>query len=152
MSEFAKILLFIIAGGLFVCLGYALNYFLAPDKPNAEKNSTYECGEESIGGGEVQFNLRFYLIGLIFLIFDVEILFLFPWATVYAKKEFLSLVPAWGIYAWVEGILFVGILALGLAYVWKKGDLDWELPAATPAKVDTGIPDKMYEAVNERYS
>jgi len=152
LTEFAKIFLFIIAGGLFVCLGYALNYFLAPSKPNPEKNSTYECGEESIGGGEVQFNLRFYLIGLIFLIFDVEILFLFPWATVYAKKEFLMHAPEWGIYALAEGILFVGILALGLAYVWKKGDLEWELPETTPIKIDTGIPDERYEAVNARYS
>ncbi|MEM6804442.1 MAG: NADH-quinone oxidoreductase subunit A, partial [Bacteroidota bacterium] len=76
MESYGKILLYIVLASSFVGIGFFLNYLLAPRKPNPEKNSTYECGEESQEQGAIQFNLRFYLIGLIFLIFEVEILFL----------------------------------------------------------------------------
>ena len=77
---------------------------------------SYECGEVPEGSAWVQFNIRFYVIALIFLIFDVEIVFLFPWAVVY--KEL-------GLLAFVEAFLFVLILVIGFVYVWAKGDLDW---------------------------
>lgn len=152
MTEFAKIFLFILASALFAGFGYVLNYFLARPNPNPEKNSTYECGEEALNQGSVQFNLRFYLIGLVFLIFEVEVLFLFPWATVFAEKEIIAFAPSWGIFALVEGLLFVGVLSLGLAYVWKKGDLSWEIPKQEIQEIQTGIPAHAYEEVNERYS
>ncbi len=89
---------------------------VAPSKPNYEKLSTYECGEVPQGSAWVQFNIRFYVIALIFLIFDVEVVFLFPWAVVF--KEL-------GLLAFVEMAIFLLILIVGLIYVWKKSDLDW---------------------------
>merc|ERR1711964_504791 len=81
-----------------------------------EKSMAYECGEEPVGDTRIKFNTRFYLIALIFLIFDVEIVFLFPWAVVYRKI---------GMLAFVEMLIFIVILLVGLAYVWAKGDLEW---------------------------
>ncbi|MDP6033127.1 MAG: NADH-quinone oxidoreductase subunit A, partial [Candidatus Marinimicrobia bacterium] len=84
--------------------------------PNPDKLATYECGEESEGSAWVQFNIRFYVVALIFLIFDVEVVFLFPWAVVFNEL---------GMLAFVEMAIFLIILMVGLAYVWKKSDLDW---------------------------
>ena len=89
---------------------------VAPKNDTPDKLSTYECGEESEGSAWVQFNIRFYVIALIFLIFDVEVVFLFPWAVVFKDL---------GLLAFVEMSIFLLILIVGLAYVWKKGDLDW---------------------------
>jgi NADH-quinone oxidoreductase subunit A len=77
---------------------------------------SYECGEIPEGSAWIRFNIRFYVLALIFIIFDVEIVFLLPWAVVFTKL---------GAFAFIEGIVFIGILAVGLAYVWKKGDLEW---------------------------
>lgn len=89
---------------------------LAPKKPNPIKNSTYECGIETVGDTWVQFKAQYYVYALIFLVFDIEAVFLFPWALAF---DFL------GLYAVLEGVLFVLILAGALAYAWKKGALDW---------------------------
>ncbi len=89
---------------------------LAPKKPNSIKNSTYECGIETVGDTWVQFKAQYYVYALIFLVFDVEAVFLFPWAMAYDQL---------GLYAVLEGVLFVLILAGALAYAWKKGALDW---------------------------
>ena len=89
---------------------------VAPNNPNPDKLATYECGEESEGSAWVQFNIRFYVVALIFLIFDVEVVFLFPWAVVFNDL---------GMLAFVEMAIFLIILLVGLAYVWKRADLDW---------------------------
>lgn len=89
---------------------------LAPHHPNPIKNDIYECGEKTIGSAWVQFNVGYYLFGLIFLVFDVEAAFLFPWATVLRET---------GIAGLMEVILFVAILLVGLAYAWRKGVLEW---------------------------
>ena len=89
---------------------------LAPRRKTLDKMSTYECGEEVEGPAWVKFNIRFYVVALIFIIFDVEVVFLFPWAVVY--KEL-------GLFAFVEMMIFIGVLSIGLAYVWRKGDLEW---------------------------
>ena len=104
-------------------MGIALVYIplliqklIAPNNPNPDKLATYECGEESEGSAWVQFNIRFYVVALIFLIFDVEVVFLFPWAVVFNDL---------GLLAFVEMAIFLIILLIGLAYVWKRSDLDW---------------------------
>ncbi|MCX6055798.1 MAG: NADH-quinone oxidoreductase subunit A [Chloroflexi bacterium] len=89
---------------------------LSPKKPNPIKNSTYECGMETVGTSWVQFKVQYYIYGLVFLVFDVETVLLYPWAVAYHK------VPLYGVF---EAILFVGILASGLLYVWRKGALEW---------------------------
>jgi NADH-quinone oxidoreductase subunit A len=122
--SFIAILIFFIVGALFVVAALSVSRLLAPHKPNPEKNSTYECGEEPVGSPWIRFNTRFYVIALIFLVFDVEVLFLFPWA-INLKHM--------GLFAWVDMAVFILILGVGLAYVWGKGDLDWVRPAGSSA-------------------
>ena len=103
-------------GIVLIYLPLIIQSLIAPKDPNPDKLATYECGEESEGSAWVQFNIRFYVVALIFLIFDVEVVFLFPWAVVFNEL---------GMLAFVEMSIFLLILMVGLAYVWKKSDLDW---------------------------
>ncbi|MCL4510066.1 MAG: NADH-quinone oxidoreductase subunit A [Bacteroidetes bacterium] len=119
LSQFGIVLLFFIVAALFVAAAMFGARLLRPARPSAEKLSTYECGEEPIGDTWVKFNVRFYIVALIFLIFDVEVVFLFPWALVYQKL---------GMFAFVEMMIFLAILVAGYVYVWVKGDLDWDKP------------------------
>jgi NADH-quinone oxidoreductase subunit A len=116
--DFGNVLIFLLFGALFVIVALFLSRVIRPANPSAEKQSTYECGEIPLGGSWIQFNLRFYVIALVFLIFEVEVIFLFPWAVVLQQI---------GVYALVEMFIFIGILLVGFAYVWKKRDLDWIL-------------------------
>ena len=147
-GDFGVVLLFILGGVLFVVGGLFAAKFLAPNRPNPEKLSTYECGEDPVGNARIQLNNRFYVAALIFLIFDVEIIFLFPWATVFADVALITEAPAWGWFALVEVFLFAGILLIGLAYVWVKGDLDWIKHKPLTAQRVTAIPEAEYEAFN----
>ncbi|MEL6671401.1 MAG: NADH-quinone oxidoreductase subunit A [Bacteroidota bacterium] len=151
ISGFGHILLFLLGGIGFTLLGIATNRLLAPNRPNPEKLTTYECGEDPVGNASIQFNLRFYLIGLVFLIFEVELLFFFPWATVFAEESWIAALPDWGIFALIEMLIFALVLFLGLVYVWVKGDLEWVKPAPLSAEIETAIPDTAYEQVNQRY-
>jgi NADH-quinone oxidoreductase subunit A len=119
LSDFGKILLFFIIGIIFVGVGIFFAMLIRPHNPNKEKLSTYECGEDPIGLPWVKFNFRFYVIALIFLLFEVEVVFLFPWAIVFKKL---------GWFAFIEMVIFVLILLVGLVYVWGKGDLEWDKP------------------------
>jgi NADH-quinone oxidoreductase subunit A len=121
---FTAILIFFLAGAAVVAAALTASRLVAPHKPNPIKNSTYECGEEAVGTPWIRFNTRFYVIALIFLVFDVEVLFLFPWA-INLKRM--------GLFAWVDMAIFIGILGVGLAYVWGKGDLDWVRPKGSSA-------------------
>ncbi len=89
---------------------------LSPKKPNPIKNTTYECGMETVGSSWVQFKVQYYVYALVFLVFDVETALLYPWAVAYSR------VP---LFAVLEAVLFVVILAVGLLYVWRKGALEW---------------------------
>lgn len=119
LSDFGIILLYFILGFIFVGIGLVAAAIIRPSHPNPIKNSTYECGEIPIGEPWIRFNVRFYVIALVFLLFDVEVVFLLPWAVVFKQL---------GWFAFIEMIVFVVILMAGLAYVWGKGDLDWERP------------------------
>ncbi|UFH53833.1 NADH-quinone oxidoreductase subunit A [Spirosoma sp. KNUC1025] len=152
LSDFGILLLFILAAFAFIAIVLFVARLLRPDKPNVEKNSTYESGEEPIGNANVQFNIRFYVIALVFVLFDVELVFLFPWATVFGQARLIQETGGlWGWFALAEAILFVIILALGLAYVWAKGYLDWVKPTPTIPTVETKVPMDLYKQVNERY-
>ena len=124
LFNFASALVFLIFGGLFVLLNLGISRLLQPRNPHPVKLSTYECGELPEGESWVQFNIRFYVVALVFLIFEVEIVFLFPWAVVFKDL---------GLFAFVEMMIFVFILLVGLAYVWVKGDLEWDKPQSVPA-------------------
>lgn len=119
LTEFGKILIFFVLGALFVAGGLIASWVLRPHRPYPGKNASYECGEEPVGNAWVRFNIRFYVIALIFLVFDVEVVFLFPWALVYRQL---------GLFAFLEMAVFLVILLVGYAYVWAKGDLDWDKP------------------------
>lgn len=122
LTEFAVVLLFFIVGFLFVAIGLLVAAIIRPNKPNQIKLSTYECGEQPIGNPWIRFNVRFYVVALVFLLFDVEIVFLLPWAVVINFFKSTGL----GIFIFFEMLVFVLILVLGFVYVWAKGDLDWE--------------------------
>ncbi len=119
LSDFGTVFVFLLLGIIFVVGGYLTARLLRPSRPNPEKLAIYECGEEAVGSAWIKFNIRFYVVALIFIIFDVEVVFLFPWATVF--KEL-------GGFALIEALIFAGILIIGLVYAWVKGDLDWVRP------------------------
>ncbi len=121
LFDFANVLVFTLIGLGFVAVNLLIGKLLRPDNPQVRKLSTYECGEPSSGSAWVNFNIRFYLVALIFIIFEVEIAFIFPVASV-----FRNLVETGeGLLAFIKILIFVGILFLGLIYSWAKGDLEW---------------------------
>lgn len=152
LSGWAHVLLFLGGGLVFVGITLFVSKLLRPDRPNPEKNATYESGESPVGSPWIQFNIRFYILALIFILFEAEIVFLFPWATVFADKNLMEQTDGrWGWIAMAEMVLFVVILALGLAYAWAKGYLDWIKPVQKLPDFQSPVPKKLYEQINERY-
>jgi NADH-quinone oxidoreductase subunit A len=152
LSEFGEILLFLVVGTLFILITFLVSRVIRPNRPNPEKLTTYESGEEPIGSPYTQFNIRFYVVALIFLLFEVEIVFLFPWSTVFAKKEWIAETNGqWGWFTMLEMLIFILILALGLAYAWVNGFLDWVKPEPKPTPVNSPVPRALYDAINKKY-
>jgi len=117
ISAYLVVVIFLLLGAGFAVVNLLLAWCVYPKMPSEQdKLSAYECGEAPIGTGFVQFNLRFYVYALIFVIFDVEVIFIFPWAVVFKSL---------GIFAFVEMMIFIGILMVGYAYAWRKGALEW---------------------------
>ncbi len=118
MLNYGYVAFFLFFGVVFVAGGLAASFFIRPRNPSAVKSSIYECGVEPVGGAWMQFHVGTYMIALIFVVFEVETAFLFPWATVFRAlgRPMLAL---------TEMGIFLGILALGLAYAWRKGALEW---------------------------
>lgn len=150
LSEFGKILVFMILGISFILLGYAANAIIKKPVPNAIKNDTYECGEISESPSRIPFNMRFYIIAIIFLLFDVELVFLFPWSTIFADAELIKTIPQWGVFNLIEMFVFIALLLLGLAYVWVKGDLEWLRPKIVTPSSNANIPLNLYEKINQK--
>ncbi len=166
-------LLFVVVAVAFVFVHLVAGKFIRPVKPDPEKLTIYECGEPTIGSSWIQFDLRFYVVALLFVIFDVEVAFFFPWAVVFGKVNQLAdknlpvpqrvaitreLVPVenpaaqpqikadeaaqLGWLAFFDLLVFFGVLLVGFAYLWKRGDLDWvrstaaERAAAGPTPIE----------------
>lgn len=127
LTEFGKVLIFIILAIVFVIITLFINKLIRPNRPTFEKQKVYECGENPEGSPWVKFNIRFYVVALIFLIFDVEVVLLFPWALTY--KDF-------GVYGFLVGLIFLLVLGLGMAYEWRKGDLEWARPTPKAPKLN----------------
>jgi NADH-quinone oxidoreductase subunit A len=127
LTEFGKIFVFILTAALFVVVAIYVAKLLRPKRPTFEKLTTYECGENPEGSPWVKFNIRFYVVALIFLIFDVEVVLLIPWALVYKQL---------GIVGYLIGAIFLILLAVGMAYEWKKGDLEWARPKIKEPTLD----------------
>ena len=116
MSPWIYIGLFFLVGLIIPVGAIAAAWILGPKKPNPIKQTTYECGIETVGESWVQFKAQYYIYALVFLVFDVETVFLFPWAVRLGQL---------GLFAVLEGIVFILILIAGLVYTWRKGMLEW---------------------------
>ncbi|MBI2848565.1 MAG: NADH-quinone oxidoreductase subunit A [Chloroflexi bacterium] len=113
---FAYVGVFVAAGALLVVATIALSHFLAPQRPMGDKLIPYESGEEPVGQAWVQFPIHYFIFALLFVVFDVEAIFLFAWAVMFRSL---------GIFGFVEMIIFLGILVVGLIYAWRKRMLEW---------------------------
>src|SRR5688500_5607141 len=127
LTEFGKIFIYFILGTVFVAGGLITNWLIRPSRPTREKQMIYECGEDAEGNAHLRFNIRFYVIALAFLLFDLEFVMLFPWATVFGGL---------GVPAFWMGMVFLVILIVGDLYLWKKGDLDWIVPQPVHPRLD----------------
>jgi len=128
--DYLNALVFAAVGFVFVFANLVLASILRPKRKSDVGLETYECGEETIGSAWIQFDIRYYTVALVYVIFAVEIAFLFPWALVLGDAvadRGVAQGAGIGAFVLVEGLLFIVILFLGLAYVWAKGDLDWVL-------------------------
>ena len=117
LSEYLSIIIFLFIA-LFLSIGFIFaNYLASPSNPDPEKLSPYECGFEPFDDSRMEFDVRFYLVAILFIIFDLEIAFLFPWAISLGKI---------GLFGFISMMIFLFILTVGFVYEWKKGALDWE--------------------------
>jgi len=117
LQQYFPILLFILVGLAVGVVPVVLGWLIGPNKPDSEKLSPYECGFEAFEDARMRFDVRYYLVAILFILFDLEIAFLFPWAVVLDQI---------GTFGFVSMLLFVAILVVGFIYEWKKGALDWE--------------------------
>jgi len=117
MREYVPILMFLVVAFLFAGSTIAMSTFIVPRRRNAVKNSSYECGVEPVGNARSRFSVKFYLVAVLFILFDIEAVFLYPWAVAFRQL---------GLYGLVEMLLFILILLVGYLYLLKKKALDWE--------------------------
>ena len=142
MDVLLSVTLFTAVGAAFVFINLMAGWFARPHVPNPEKAAVYECGEPTIGSSWVQFDLRFYIVALVYLIFDVEVALFYPWAVAYGDADALGKTIGMSAYAvrqvaLVDMLFFFGVLLVGFAYLWKFGYLDWVRSAATTSiKID----------------
>ena len=117
IENYLPVLIFIMVGLAVGGVMIALGFVLAPNKPDSAKLSPYECGFEAFEDARMKFDVRYYLVAILFILFDLEIAFLFPWAVVLEKI---------GWFGYIAMSIFLGILVIGFIYEWKKGALEWE--------------------------
>jgi len=117
LENYLPILVFLVLGVAFGLGPVIMGFMLGPRRPDSEKLSPYECGFEAFEDSRMKFDVRYYLVAILFIIFDLEIAFLFPWAVVLGKI---------GLFGFVSMVIFLAILVIGFIYEWKKGALEWE--------------------------
>ena len=117
LSNYLPVLIFVIIAVAMAVIVIGLGYFLGTRRPDSEKTSPYECGFEAFEDSRMKFDVRYYLVAILFIIFDLEIAFLFPWAIVLDQI---------GLFGFASMAVFLGILVIGFIYEWKKGALEWE--------------------------
>ena len=123
MEAYFPILMFVLVGVAIGVLPVAMGFILAPHKPDPEKLSPYECGFEAFEDARMKFDVRYYLIAILFILFDLEVAFLVPWATIF--KDIVA-TESIKIFGFIEMLVFVAILTIGFVYAWAKGALEWE--------------------------
>lgn len=136
MELLLSITIFVVFGAAFVLVNMLMGMVARPQIPNPEKAAVYECGEPTIGSSWVQFDLRFYIVALVYLIFDVEVALFYPWAVAYGSAGQLGASVGMSAFeirqvALVDMLFFFGVLLVGFAYLWRFGYLDWVRSAAT---------------------
>ncbi len=117
LSRYFPILLFIIVVLVFSVATLILSYLVQPKYPEPEKLTTYECGSEPFSDARMPFPVRYYIFAMLFVIFDIEVIFLYPWAVVFTKIEFIGL---------IEMLVFIGLFLVAYVYAWRKGALEWD--------------------------
>ena len=117
MIDYLAILIFIGIGILFALFIVIASFFLGQRKPTAVKSAPYECGMTTIGSSYRRMPIKYYIIAMLFLLFDIEVVFLYPWAVVFKEMK---------VFAFVSMVVFIGILLVAYVYIWKKGALEWE--------------------------
>ena len=117
LDQYLPVLLFILVGSLVGIGPLVLGYILGPNRPDEAKNSPYECGFEAFEAARMKFDVRYYLVAILFILFDLELAFLLPWAVALGDV---------GLAGFVAVLIFLAVLVVGFAYEWKKGALDWE--------------------------
>lgn len=117
LSNYLPVLIFVVISVAMAAVVIGLGFFLGTRRPDSEKLSPYECGFEAFEDSRMKFDVRYYLVAILFIIFDLEIAFLFPWAIVLDRI---------GLFGFVAMAVFLGILVIGFIYEWKKGALEWE--------------------------
>ena len=117
LENYLPILVFLVLGLIFGIAPMVAGFLLAPNRPDADKLSPYECGFEAFEDSRMKFDVRYYLVAILFIIFDLEIAFLFPWAVVLEEI---------GMFGFIAMVVFLAILVIGFIYEWKKGALEWE--------------------------
>jgi len=123
LDNYFPILVFVLVGLAFGCVPILLGWLVAPNRPDSEKLSAFECGFAPFEDARMKFDVRYYLIAILFILFDLEIAFLFPWAAIFKEIVNTDAVKTFG---FVEMFVFIGILVVGYVYAWAKGALDWE--------------------------
>ena len=123
LEQYLPVLLFILVGIAVGIVPLVLGYVLGPNRPDAAKNSPYECGFEAFEDARMKFDVRYYLIAILFILFDLEVAFLVPWATIFKEIVQTDSVKWFGFF---EMVVFMAILVVGYVFVWAKGALDWE--------------------------
>ena len=123
LENYFPVLVFVLIGLAFGCVPIMLGWVVAPSRPDSEKLSPYECGFEAFEDARMKCDVRYYLIAIIFILFDLEIAFLLPWATIFKEIVATESVKMFGFF---EMLIFIGILVVGYVYAWFKGALDWE--------------------------
>jgi NADH-quinone oxidoreductase subunit A len=123
LENYFPVFVFVLVGIVFGAMPILLGWLVAPNRPDSEKLSPYECGFEAFEDARMKFDVRYYLIAIIFILFDLEIAFLIPWATIFKEIVHTESVKWFG---FVEMLVFIAILVVGYIYAWAKGALDWE--------------------------
>jgi NADH-quinone oxidoreductase subunit A len=117
LSKYSPILIFIVLAGVFGLVTLALSYLVQPKYPESEKLSVYECGSEPFSDSRMPFPVRYYVIAMLFVIFDIEVIFLFPWAITFDQL---------GVIGFIEMMIFIGLFVVAYIYAWRKGALEWD--------------------------
>lgn len=152
LSAWGGVLLFMAGGLLFVSVALLVSRLIRPNRPNPEKLAAYESGESAVGSPWVQYNIRFYVLALIFILFEIEIVFIFPWSTVFANQDIIQETNgSWGWFAFAEMVIFIAVLAIGLAYAWANGHLQWNKSEIQTKDFQSPVPKQLYDNINERY-